>query len=103
MRLHRIGECRAQMVLVTFAETKVTRAKRGSSALESNKLKRSRSFAALRMTKIPAQRSHPTSFNRIPGLIEYGERRPLALPSSAASSQFLRRAIEWMVSPRLTS
>ena len=60
MRLHRIGECPAQMVLVTFAETKVTRAKRGSSALKAldsrlrgndEQKRSSRSFAALRMTK----------------------------------------------------
>jgi hypothetical protein len=37
MRLHRIGECPAQMVLVTFAKTKVTRAKRGSFAFEVKK------------------------------------------------------------------
>jgi hypothetical protein len=37
MRLHRIGECPAQMVLVTFAKTKVTRAKRGSSAVARKK------------------------------------------------------------------
>ena len=36
MRLYRIGECPVQMVLVTFAKTKVTRAQRGSPALESN-------------------------------------------------------------------